>query len=192
MKFRIQVCVLLFLFWGFSGIVNGASLEVLQDKVVLKDTNRIEDAQGNYITIPPGGVILWSGSISAIPNGWALCDGSNGTPDLTDRFVIHADADSGGTNNVGDIGDGVGATGGTALTLSQIPSHTHSFSGQGDTNKVSGSIRHSVGDGVVTGHSTSTKATTEKTKATGSGNSHNHSIQDYKPKFFALAYIMKL
>jgi hypothetical protein len=37
-------------------------------------------------TVPPGGIILWSGGV--IPAGWALCDGSNGTPDLRDRFVI--------------------------------------------------------------------------------------------------------
>lgn len=54
--------------------------------------------------LPSGAIILWSGAISAIPTGFVICDGNNSTPDLTDRFVLHADADSGGTNDVGDSG----------------------------------------------------------------------------------------
>lgn len=34
-----------------------------------------------------GMIVSWSGSIIAIPSGWTLCDGTNGTPDLRDRFV---------------------------------------------------------------------------------------------------------
>ena len=43
---------------------------------------------------PVGGIILWSGLISAIPTGWALCDGTNGTPDLRNKFIIGAYSDS--------------------------------------------------------------------------------------------------
>ena len=52
--------------------------------------------------IPIGAIVLWSGSIATIPSGWSLCDGSSGTPNLTAKFVIHADSDSGGTFDVGD------------------------------------------------------------------------------------------
>lgn len=44
-----------------------------------------------------GTITLWSGSILAIPAGWALCDGNNGTPDLRNKFVVAA----GGTFAVG-------------------------------------------------------------------------------------------
>jgi len=37
---------------------------------------------------PQGGIIMWSGTIASIPAGWALCDGTNSTPDLTDKFVV--------------------------------------------------------------------------------------------------------
>lgn len=37
-----------------------------------------------------GAIELWSGTIASIPPGWALCDGTNGTPDLTDQFVLGA------------------------------------------------------------------------------------------------------
>ena len=40
--------------------------------------------------VPVGGIIMWSGAIGSIPSGWALCDGSNGTPNLEDRFVVGA------------------------------------------------------------------------------------------------------
>lgn len=41
-------------------------------------------------SIPVGGIIMWSGSIASIPSGWALCNGSNSTPNLTDKFIIGA------------------------------------------------------------------------------------------------------
>lgn len=40
--------------------------------------------------IPLGGIILWSGAIIDIPENWQLCDGTNGTPDLQNRFVVGA------------------------------------------------------------------------------------------------------
>ena len=54
--------------------------------------------------IKSGMIVLWSGAIVAIPPGYRLCDGNNGTPDLRDRFVIgagdsFAPDDSGGSAN---------------------------------------------------------------------------------------------
>jgi len=43
-----------------------------------------------------GGIIMWSGTIASIPAGYYLCNGSNGTPDLRDRFVVGASIDDGG------------------------------------------------------------------------------------------------
>lgn len=84
--------------------------------------------------IPTGVITLWSGSIASIPSGWALCNGSNGTPDLRDRFVVGA-----GTTYA------VGATGGSAtstLTTNELPAHTHSLSASG-TTAASGDHTHS-------------------------------------------------
>jgi hypothetical protein len=50
--------------------------------------------------IPAGSIIMWSGSIGAIPSGYVICDGTNGTPDLRDRFVVG----SGNTFAVGNTG----------------------------------------------------------------------------------------
>jgi hypothetical protein len=61
---------------------------------------------------PSGGIIMWSGSIASIPSGWLLCNGSNGTPDLRDRFVIGAGS-----------AYAVAVTGGSKDAI--VVSHTH-------------------------------------------------------------------
>ncbi len=43
-----------------------------------------------------GLICFWNGAIADIPAGWALCDGTQGTPDLRDRFVVGAKQDDGG------------------------------------------------------------------------------------------------
>jgi len=51
----------------------------------------------------PGMIILWSGLTSTIPTGWALCNGTDGTPNLTDRFIMGA----GNTYGVNQTGEAV-------------------------------------------------------------------------------------
>ena len=68
--------------------------------------------------IPVGGIIIWSGSTGSIPSGWAICNGSNGTPNLQNKFVIGA----GSSYNVG-------ATGGSAQAV--VVTHTHDISSDG-------------------------------------------------------------
>ncbi len=43
---------------------------------------------GGGSSVPSGAINMWSGTVASIPTGWSLCDGSNGTPDLTDKFII--------------------------------------------------------------------------------------------------------
>ena len=73
--------------------------------------------------IPSGFIGLWSGAANAIPSGWYLCDGNNGTPNLLDRFVIGAT----GAYNVNDTGGSANAT--LVSHSHTINNHTHSFSG---------------------------------------------------------------
>lgn len=58
------------------------------------DITTLETTLANFSAIPIGCIILWGGSVAAIPSGWRLCDGTNNTPDLRDRFVIGARSDS--------------------------------------------------------------------------------------------------
>ena len=51
-------------------------------------------------SVPSGAILIWSGASNAIPSGYVLCDGQNGTPDLRDRFIIGA----GSSYSVGSTG----------------------------------------------------------------------------------------
>ena len=37
--------------------------------------------------LPSGCIIMYSGATTGIPTGWAICDGENNTPNLTDKFI---------------------------------------------------------------------------------------------------------
>lgn len=122
--------------------------------------------------IPAGVIVMWSGSVETIPAGWALCNGSNGTPDLRDRFV----AGAGNTYTPGQSGGASQIT----LTVAQLPAHTHNFAaGIGNTNP--------FGDGVPMTSSSNSGAVTKTTASAGSGSPVN-----ILPPYYALAYIMKL
>ena len=69
-----------------------------------------------------GMIIMWSGTIASIPSGWLLCNGSSGTPDLRDKFIIGANADSGGAAKTNITGT-PSQTGGSKDA--SLPSHTH-------------------------------------------------------------------
>jgi hypothetical protein len=43
-----------------------------------------------------GMIMMWSGTIATIPTGWLLCNGSSGTPDLRNQFIVGAFADDAG------------------------------------------------------------------------------------------------
>jgi len=57
-----------------------------------EDETSIQITSGGEIlaAVPSGGIIEWSGASDAIPNGYYLCDGTNGTPDLTNMFIYGA------------------------------------------------------------------------------------------------------
>lgn len=86
-------------------------------------------------SVPAGVILLWSGSIASIPTGWLLCNGTSGTPDLRDRFVVGA----GSTYAVGATGGATSVT----LATTNLPSHTHSISATGTTGTESNGHTHS-------------------------------------------------
>ena len=63
-------------------------------------------------TLPAGCIIIWSSSTGSIPSGFVICDGTNGTPDLRNSFVLGA-----GNSYT------VGQTGGSTDAI--VVSHTH-------------------------------------------------------------------
>ena len=139
-------------------------------------------------TFPLGGIIMWSGAISAIPTGWSLCDGSNGTPDLRNKFVL------GATNDGSDStypGISVSQTGGTADAV--VVQHNHSITDNGHTHTQTGGGTNDDGGPNAPGGNSSGTMSNISTQTTGitidnegvSGTNQN------LPPFLALAYIQR-
>jgi microcystin-dependent protein len=146
-------------------------------------------------TIPAGLISMWSGSIGSIPSGWYLCDGSNGTPNLTDRFIVGA----GSTYAV----NGTGGANSVTLTTNNLPAHTHTATVtdpahshviatpvQGLTSGgASGWKGENTGNTYTTSSSATNTATTGITVANSSvGSGTSFSILN---PYYALAFIQK-
>jgi len=131
--------------------------------------------------IPTGGIILWSGSVGAIPTGWALCNGTNGTPDLRSRFVIGA----GSTYNVA-------ATGGSADSV--VVAHSHSITDPGHFHTMGG-VNGAFQSGPLAAMNSSSGDTRNATSTRTTGITVNSAGQSgvnaNLPPYYALAYIMK-
>lgn len=84
--------------------------------------------------MPPGSIIPWFGRLRDLPEGWHVCDGTNGTPDLRDRFIVGA----GRNYNLEDVGGADEVT----LEANEQPSHYHFFGWNSSDN--TGYFLHSV------------------------------------------------
>lgn len=151
-----------------------------------------------------GMIMLWSGSIASVPSGWFLCDGTNGTPNLQDRFVVGA----GSTY-------AVNATGGSANAAVVAHTHTGTTSNKSLTGRFD--IRSSPSgapivysdsgivsisdDGGINVSSVSTDTTQRNASRITTDASHDHTFTTDStgssgtnanlPPYYALAYIMK-
>ncbi len=148
--------------------------------------------------IPSGVIMMWSGLETDIPDGYVLCNGQNGTPDLTDKFVIGA----GSTYAVGETG-GESAH---VLTIDEMPSHGHN-----GTTQQAGNHNHRIGTDKDASyayygdcwsvHNSSTGAAYYN-GSTSSDGDHTHSFttnniggnqaHNNMPPYYALCFIMKI
>ncbi|MDD5610562.1 MAG: hypothetical protein PHH69_03335 [Candidatus Omnitrophica bacterium] len=125
-----------------------------------------------------GSIVIWSGTVASIPAGWQLCDGTNGTPDLRDRFVVGARQDNGGVSMT-NVSGTLTKSGGEAkhtLTIAEMPAHTHNY------NEPTFYSRYD-------GHSSPlcTGTQVSNTSSVGGGQAHN-----ILPPYYALCFIMKI
>lgn len=142
---------------------------VTEERVDEKIEEALANQNGSEDGVPSGFIGMWSGAV--VPNGWTLCDGTNGTPDLRGRFVLgssesHAMGENGGSEEV-------------TLTIEQMPRHYHSIPyslvvSQGGSNRTSSLVG-------------STNANVESSSYSGSSQPHSN-----MPPYYVLAYIMKL
>lgn len=89
----------------------------------LDDWFYTKDEVSDLITshLPIGSIIIWSGSSSAIPDGYVLCDGTNNSPNLKGKFLVGIDSGDSSFNVVNETGGGKTTT----LTTSNLPRHSH-------------------------------------------------------------------
>ena len=184
-----------------TGTATGVTPSVTDDTTKFATTAFVRDI------VPTGVIVMWSGTVATIPSGWLLCDGSNSTPDLRDRFIIGARQDDAGvakTNVTGSLTQ----TGGTKDAV--VVSHTHT--GTTDNTSLTGSMANIVNlsgavSGIVSAYSNAgvcsvSGATSGHQFGTYSFNaSHTHTFttdsagssgtNQNLPPYYALAFIMK-
>lgn len=172
-----------------------------------------------------GTIVMWSPTAGAVPSGWAVCSGQTLTrtdgagtivaPDLRDKFIVasgatYAQGSTGGSTSYTTSSNGghshTGTTGGTALTVAQIPSHNHGVTDPGHTHTyvnggIVGSGAPSLSNGTGSNTPTSSNTTGISIQNTGGGEAHTHSISsdgahthtltNVQPPYYALLFIMK-
>jgi microcystin-dependent protein len=147
--------------------------------VVLSNTNgdlqTIDSISFLDKSVPKGGIIAWYGQNA--PNGWALCDGNNGTPDLRGRFILGTNnANNGLSNRKLDDKDGAETH---TLTVPEMPAHSHN----GPNATFDGNNSCECGGGTCA---------CDGVRNSGISNTGGNQPHNNMPPFYVLAYIMKI
>ena len=181
---------------GVTGNINvgsGTGNAIVANGNVVINGNLIVGGGTGGGLIPPGGIIMWSGLEVNIPVGWYLCNGTNSTPDLRNRFVIGAG--TGSSYAIGDTGGSANAvvvshTHTTTVTdaghvhlMSQVPTETRIFDGE-----IDGSYSAGHADRTYTNRNTGSAVTGISVAVNAAGSSATNANL---PPYYALCYIMK-
>jgi hypothetical protein len=168
--------------------------------IVNAAANQIQElASGDSLTgngiIPVGGIIMWSGI--TVPTGWSLCNGSNGTPDLRNRFIVAADSltKTGITTQFGTSPYDPGDVGGTADAV--VVSHSHTT---GDPDRYfatsqkpegAGTTNILVSESFVGGNGSYVITTSNAYDVSGNVVIGESGTNKNLPPYYALAFIMR-
>jgi hypothetical protein len=152
--------------------LNNTILNNIKINKTLSLTNKLSA----LILLPPNMIIIWYDT--NIPDGWVICDGTNGTPDLRGRMILGAD----NRNNNFKFGanPSYGGTEAETISTTQMPYHSH----QGPVG-VTGDIADGGSGGNIA--LLDNNNGTHISGSTGNNNPHNN-----MPPFTVLYYIMKL
>lgn len=168
-------------------------------------------------SVPIGTIVMWGGTAGNYPAGWELCDGQtyarsdgNGnitTPDLRNRFIVsmgssYTERATGGDAShthtavaAGSHNHG-GVTASHALTINQIPAHSHGvYGGESGSYQQGGGYGASTNNnGSQAGVTLSAGGSEGHTHGIASDGNHNHTINSGSniPPYIALAFLMKV
>jgi microcystin-dependent protein len=177
--------------YSYKFIIQTASAVTLQ---TLDDLYPIlQSAPAVSSAFVAGMIIIWSGSLGSVPVGWVLCDGTNATPDLRDRFIVGA----GNTYAVGATGGSANAIVVTHTHTVTDPGHNHlSGSNGGDTSATWNPFGYDAGQrwdgaGALAGAIGSSHNSNTKTTGITLVNAGTSGTNANLPPYYALAYIMK-
>ena len=143
--------------------------------------------------IPLGGIIMWSGTgtATAVPTGFTLCDGNGGSavngitiPDLRDKFIVGANSVTGSDSTYPGVS--MNQTGGSANAVLLSHTHTQTSSGTNDDGG-SHSPQGSPQSSTLTNISNAGIDNTGTLKTDGSVSGTNANL----PPFLALAFIIR-
>ena len=143
-----------------------------------------------------GMIMMWSGTIATIPTGWVLCNGSNGTPDLRNRFVIGAHSDSAGVAYSTVTGSNT-QTGGTKDAINVSHTHTATVSDPGHIHSFTNPLAGSPNSGQIMRADVLQATAYNQTASAVTGISVGISTEGSSgtnqnlPPYYALAFIMK-
>jgi microcystin-dependent protein len=134
--------------------------------------------------VPKGGVIFYTGSVAAIPQGWALCDGTNGTPNLKGMFIAGYDPNDPDYNSIGKKGGEKRHT----LSIAEMPSHNHN---NGNFNIILQLCSSNPGNNTINSadYTPYEPDIIDSASMTVQGGNQPH---ENRPPYYTLAYIMKL
>ena len=181
--------------------VNGDIKLLSPDSIIESPNIKVKTIELNgknveHHLMPKGTIVAYNGE-SNIPHGWAVCDGSNNTPDLKGRFIL-------GSSNTKKLGS-KGGLERVILNINEMPSHNHNA-----RTKPSGSHIHGIatrqddyntngGAGPSYGRDNGSYARRHNTQ---NGGNHNHSLvvdknggnqsHENMPPYYVLVYIMKI
>jgi hypothetical protein len=145
--------------------------------------------------MPIGAIVYWP-SESAVPTGWHKCDGSGGTANLRDMFIIGAGnvydpAETGGSSTLAIAG--TIAVGNHSVTNDEMPLHTHTYTDHSNSQNASHQI------GLASSPVGAETHISRVTGTAGSGNVHGHTgstitLSDITvmPPYYALYLIQKV
>jgi hypothetical protein len=161
--------------------------------------------------IPTGTIVMWSGASDSIPDGWALCDGGNGTPDLVQRFVMGAHPDGGQPDGTGKKGEASEHSHSVdpppvTFTTSTVDAHAHKPPSDWYDRQLVGDVNFAgvLGKSLATYNAIDRGGPSVKNVTTSAEGAHSHTVGvDYgplgstsvgglRPRWYALSYIMKL
>lgn len=140
--------------------------------------------EGHNFEMPKDGIAMYSGTIEDLPEGWAFCDGSNGTIDLRNRFIKGANS-KGGTGGAESHTHTIPTDTHTHTTTSKSFSHTHSV--ESASQSISFYFNNSYGKSILSAGSAHTHTSEEAGSHTHTVSSANNIIPYYK-----LSYIQRI